>query len=74
MLGCRLLGHRHRFWAEGPVLRWACERGCGEAGAKRYTSTAAARRDARAFEREDRGAPGRRPLLGLPPLRLGRRR
>ncbi len=66
MLPCRVLGHRLRFWAHGSLLRWSCERGCGEEGAERYTSAAAARRDAQALDRDDGG----RRLL---PLRLGGR-
>jgi hypothetical protein len=64
VLACRVLGHRVRFWAEGSVLRWSCERGCGEEGAERYTSAAAARRDARAFDREDGGGRGGPPHPG----------
>ncbi len=65
MLACRVLGHRFR--TDGPVLRWACERGCGGAGAERRTPAVAARRHARASDREDLGDLGRRPLLSLLP-------
>lgn len=59
-----------RFWADGSTLRWACER-CDEQGAKAYADAAAARRYARAFDREDREDLGRRaPLVGLLPLRI----
>lgn len=72
---CRLLGHRYRFTADGPVLTWRCERdGCGAAESKRYDSPAAAAKFAAAFDREDRDELGRRaPLLGLLPLRIWHR-
>jgi hypothetical protein len=70
MLACRLLGHRYRFSAEGSTMRWTCRRGCGAGGEKAYPSEDDARRYARAFDREDRGDVGRRPLLSLLPLRL----
>jgi hypothetical protein len=73
MTRCGLLGHRYRFFAEGEVMRWQCERGCGAGGAKRYASAQDARRYARAFDREDRDDLGRRaPFLGMFPLRLVR--
>jgi hypothetical protein len=73
MLRCRVLGHRLRFRADGATMRWHCERGCGEEGAKVYPSAADASRYARAFDREDRENLGRRaPLIGLLPLRLWR--
>lgn len=73
MWGCRVLGHRPRFRADGPVLLWSCARGCGAGGTKRYPSASDAERYARAFDREDRHDLGRRaPLLGLLPLRLWR--
>ncbi|MGH2947893.1 MAG: hypothetical protein ACRDPC_16860 [Solirubrobacteraceae bacterium] len=68
-----MLGHRWRFSAEGATMRWACERGCGAGGEKRYDSPERARRYARAFDREDRSDVGRRPLLSLLPLGLARR-
>jgi hypothetical protein len=68
---CRILGHRYRFTAEGVVMRWSCERGCGAGGAKAYPTAAEAKRYARAFDREDREDVGRRtPLLAGLPLRL----
>jgi hypothetical protein len=71
MLRCRVLGHRYRFWAEGAVMRWACERDCDAGGSKTYDSPAEARRYAAAFDREDRDELGRRaPVLGMFPLRL----
>jgi hypothetical protein len=71
MLRCRLLGHRYRFWAEGQVMRWQCQRDCDAGGSKAYASPAAARRYAAAFDREDRDELGRRaPLLGMFPLRI----
>jgi hypothetical protein len=73
-LTCRVLGHRHRFSADGATMRWTCARGCGAGGEKTYPSAAAARRYAAAFDREDREDLGRRaPLVGLLPLRLARR-
>lgn len=72
--GCRLLGHRYRFRADGPSLRWTCQRGCGAGGSKSYPSATEAARYAAAFDREDRDDMGRRaPLVGLLPLRVWRR-
>jgi hypothetical protein len=73
MLACRVLGHRWRFSADGELMRWGCERGCGAGGEKRYASAEEAARYARAFDREDRDDVGHRPLLSLLPLRLARR-
>jgi hypothetical protein len=74
VIACRALGHRFRFRAEGEVMVWECERGCGAGGEKRYGSADDARRFAAAFDREDRADLGRRaPLIGLLPLRLWRR-
>jgi hypothetical protein len=68
---CSLLGHRFRFTSEGNTLRWACARGCGAGGEKRYPAAADAARYAREFDREDRQQLGRRaPLVGLFPLRI----
>ncbi|HEY6151369.1 MAG TPA: hypothetical protein VIW19_12685 [Gaiellaceae bacterium] len=73
MLGCRVLGHRYRFRAEGETMLWECERGCGAGGSKDYATAQEAARYARAFDREDRHDVGRRaPLVGLFPLRLYR--
>jgi hypothetical protein len=66
-----MLGHRFRFTSEGETLRWACARGCGAGGEKRYPAAEDAARYARAFDREDREELGRRaPLVGLLPLRV----
>lgn len=73
MLACRVLGHRWRFSADGATMRWACTRGCGAAGEKRYESAERAARYAQALDREDRDDIGRRPLLSLLPLGLARR-
>jgi hypothetical protein len=73
MLACRIFGHRWRFGADGPVMRWECGRGCGAAGSKRYPSAAQAARYAAEFDREDADDLGRRPLLSLLPLALSRR-
>ena len=73
MLMCRVLGHRFTFRAEGLLLVWECERGCGAGGSKEYPSAAQAQRYAAAFDRRDSDDLGRRaPLLGLLPLRLWR--
>jgi hypothetical protein len=69
-LGCRVLGHRYRFTSEGPTMRWACERGCGAGGSKRYATAAEAGGYARALDVEDRDEVGRRAPVGLLPLRL----
>jgi hypothetical protein len=74
MLGCRVFGHRWRFSTDGAVMRWDCGRGCGASGSKRYPTPEEAARYARAFDREDGEDVGRRPLLSLLPLALGRRR
>jgi hypothetical protein len=73
MVACRLLGHRYRFTADGPVMTWACER-CGHVGGtKAYPDAGEAARFARALDREDRDELGRRaPLVALLPLRLWR--
>ena len=73
MLACRVVGHRWRFSAEGATMRWACTRGCGASGEKRYQSTEHAAHYAQALNREDRDDLGRRPLLSLLPLGLARR-
>lgn len=73
MIGCRVFGHRYRFWSQDRTMRWACQRGCGAGGTKQYGTAAQARRYASAFDREDTESLGRRaPLVGLLPLRLGR--
>jgi hypothetical protein len=73
VLRCRLLGHRFRFASEGGTMRWACQRGCGAGGEKRYATAKDAARYVRAFDREDQEDIGRRaPLVGLLPLRLTR--
>lgn len=73
MIVCRLLGHRYRFRAQGEVMHWTCQRCGATGGVKAYPTSADARRYARAFDREDRDALGRRaPLIGLFPLRLVR--
>lgn len=51
-------------------MHWECARGCGFAGAKRYSSAALASRYALALNHEDRAAFGRRPLLSMLPLKL----
>jgi hypothetical protein len=73
MVSCRVFGHRFRFSADGALMRWECARGCGAEGSKRYPSAEQAARYARAFDREDRDATGRRPLLSMLPLWLARR-
>ena len=73
MRACKLLGHSYRFTAEGETMRWACERGCGEGGSKRYASADDARRYAQAFDQRDAEKLGKRPLLSLLPLWLARK-
>jgi len=73
VIACRILGHRQRFWADGDVMRWDCERGCGFEGEKRYASAADAQRYARALDRRESDDLGKRPTLSLLPLWLGRR-
>jgi hypothetical protein len=73
MVACRILGHRPRFWVDGTVMRWSCERDCGFEGAKEYASEEEAARYAAAFDREDSEALGRRPILAMWPLRWLRR-
>ena len=71
---CAVFGHDYRFTADAEVMRWACDRGCGDGGEKTYSSAAEAARFARAFDRRDTRDPGQRALLiGLEPLRLWRR-
>ena len=76
MLACTVLGHRLTFRAEGPEMRWECQRGCGEGGGvKRYATAEEARRYADAFDLSPTANLGERaPLIGLFPLRLWRRR
>jgi hypothetical protein len=73
VLACRVFGHRFRFAAEGPTMRWTCAR-CGTVGGeKTYASGGEAARYARAFDREDRDDLGRRaPLVAGLPLRVMR--
>ncbi|MGH9293813.1 MAG: hypothetical protein ACRD0B_00640 [Acidimicrobiales bacterium] len=71
MIRCRAFGHRYRFSADGAVMRWSCQRGCGSGGTKRYGDPAEAQQYASALDREDRSELGRRaPLFGLLPLRI----
>lgn len=69
---CRLLGHRFRFRASGPLMSWRCARDCGAGGEKRYASAADAARYAAAFDAEALTDLGRRAPLGLFPLRIAR--
>src|SRR4051812_23795198 len=64
--------HAHRA-ADGPVMRWASERGCDAGGEKRYDSADRTRRYARAFDREAATDIGRELLLSLLPRKLTRR-
>jgi hypothetical protein len=73
VIACRVLGHRLRFWAEGEVMRWDCERECGFEGEKLYASSAEAQRYARALDRRDSDDLGKRPTLSMLPLWLGRK-
>jgi hypothetical protein len=72
-VGCRVFGHRYRFEADGPTMRWTCERGCGAGGEKVYASAADAARYARTFDHRDSDDLGKRaPLVAGFPLRLAR--
>jgi hypothetical protein len=66
MMRCRLFGHRWRFRAEGPTLRWDCERGCGAGDEKTYDSAERADRYARHFNRRDSSSLGTRFPIPLP--------
>jgi hypothetical protein len=71
MLRCTVLGHRHRFVADGTTLRWHCERCGAPLGARHYDDAASAQRYARALEGEAGARLGGRALpFGLLPLRL----
>jgi len=73
VLACKVLGHRYRFTADGTLMTWHCQRGCGAGGRKSYRTAEQARHFAAVFDREDASDLGRRaPLLGLFPLRLWR--
>ena len=75
MLACRVMGHRYRFSSDGVIMRWRCQRDCGAAGEKQYSSAQDAARYAAAFDREDRDAIKRAPVpFSLLPLRLFKRR
>lgn len=69
---CLLVGHRYRFVADGPTMRWTCARGCPGGGEKRYASAAEASRYAEALDRDPIDELGRRAPLGLFPLRIVR--
>ena len=73
MRTCSVLGHDYRFSADGRTMRWSCERCGGEGGSKTYASAAEAQRYARALDRRDADAVGKRPLLSLLPLWLARK-
>jgi hypothetical protein len=69
-----MLGHRYRFSADGPTMRWECMRGCGAGGEKRYATDEEATRYAQGLERDRHAAgEGRVPLVSTLPLRLLRR-
>jgi hypothetical protein len=70
MLRCRVFGHRWRFAADGPTMRWSCERGCGATGEKHYSTPHDAARYASAFDRD--GDIGRHTPLSVLPVRLVR--
>jgi hypothetical protein len=73
-IACRVFGHRPRFRAEGAVMSWECERGCGMQGEKSYESPAEARRYAGALDRGSWSTLGKRAPVSLFVLRLARRR
>jgi hypothetical protein len=73
VIACRVLGHRHRFRADGATMTWACERCGGGGGSKTYATAEEASLYARGFDREDREDLGRRaPLVAGFPLRIAR--
>lgn len=73
MKRCWLFGHRYRFWSDGHVMHWSCQRGCAAGGSKEYSTATKASHYAAAFDKEDSDDLGRRaPLVGLLPLRLAR--
>jgi hypothetical protein len=73
MLGCRVLGHRYRFSADGRVMRWDCARGCGAGGKKVYDTPAQAARYAAAFDEEDRDKVTGHPTVTMIPLWIARK-
>jgi hypothetical protein len=73
MLGCRVFGHRYRFSADGPTMRWSCSRGCGAGGEKAYATAAEAQRFAQAFDKPDSASVGDHPTLSTLPLWLARK-
>jgi hypothetical protein len=71
MLRCTVLGHRHRFVADGATLRWHCQRCEAPLGARHYETSAQARRYARALEGEAGARVDRHALpFALLPLKL----
>ncbi|MGH9043884.1 MAG: hypothetical protein ACRDVP_03440 [Acidimicrobiales bacterium] len=73
MFACRLLGHRFRFRAQGDLMTWSCQRGCGMTGSKRYASAEMASRYASVLDHEDASDLGKRaPFIALLPLRIWR--
>lgn len=73
VLACRIFGHQHRFSADGPTMRWACER-CGAAGGEKVYATAEeAARYASAFDTPDSARTTSHVTLSTLPLRLVRR-
>lgn len=73
MLACRVMGHRFRFAADGPTMRWHCDRDCGEGGEKTYATADEAARYAEAFDRRDSSKSGAHPTLSTLPLALVRK-
>ncbi len=69
---CMLLGHRYRFVAEGPTMRWSCARGCPAGGEKHYATAAEAQRYAAVLDQDPIDELGHRAPLGLFPLRIAR--
>ena len=73
MLACRVKGHQVVFTVDGPTMRWACERGCGEGGEKTYASAAEAERYAAAFNTRDSDKAHHHPTLSTLPLWVARK-
>lgn len=70
-VACRALGHVFRFTADGAVMSWSCERGCGTGGERPYATAEEAARYASAFDVDHRSELGRdAPPLGMFPLRV----
>jgi hypothetical protein len=68
-----VFGHRFRFSADGPTMRWSCQRGCGAGGEKTYDGAADAARFSAAFDREHGSRSTAHVTPSIFPLWLARR-